>query len=157
LEEHATDSYQNILFGILECHRLVGRYPDVIRVVTHEFKRERMEVHRKAIKWYKSWQVIGINPPFDEEEEKLVARLELENALFPFQNDLYGMHGRLKEKRHERGWKEKSIHQVSRGQPEAVQQLLVWNGGETGHEVFSSNLPWEIQNPNGGDKSDKHD
>jgi hypothetical protein len=64
LEENATDSFQNVLFGLIECNRLVGRYPDTVKVVTHEFKKERIEEHRKAIRWDRNWETVGINPPF---------------------------------------------------------------------------------------------
>jgi hypothetical protein len=64
LDEHATDSFQNILFGILKCYKQLGRYPSTIKVITHAFKRERMLLHKKAIKWYMEWTVFGINPPF---------------------------------------------------------------------------------------------
>lgn len=44
LEELATDSFQNFLFSLLECKRMMGEYPDRLTMVGHEFKRNRFEV-----------------------------------------------------------------------------------------------------------------
>ena len=65
VEEHATDSLQNILFSLCRFHQLRSHWPENIVVVTHDFKRHRMEAHRQAIRWGKGWEVVGIDPPFD--------------------------------------------------------------------------------------------
>jgi hypothetical protein len=65
LEDNATDTFQNILFSILKFYNLKQQYPDKIIVVTHEFKRERVLLHRAAIGWNKPFEVHGIDPEFD--------------------------------------------------------------------------------------------
>jgi uncharacterized SAM-binding protein YcdF (DUF218 family) len=69
LEEHATDSYQNVLFSILEFRRRIGYYPTDLTIVTHAFKNERfLQLHAKALKWPKEKvKVLGLNPPFTGE------------------------------------------------------------------------------------------
>jgi len=66
LEEHATDSYQNLLFSILVFRRYHGYYPAEIIVITHFFKEQRfLALHAKAIHWPSDRiRVLGINPPF---------------------------------------------------------------------------------------------
>jgi hypothetical protein len=65
LEEHATDSYQNILFSILRYEEVCGTYPHRIVVVTHAFKADRMKMHAEAISWQREFDIQGIDPPFE--------------------------------------------------------------------------------------------
>lgn len=44
LEECATDSLQNLLFGLVAFWRATGRWPERVRVVTHAFKSGRFLV-----------------------------------------------------------------------------------------------------------------
>jgi hypothetical protein len=66
LEEHATDSYQNLLFSILAFKKHCGYYPTEIILITHAFKEQRfLELHAKSIRWPSDRiRVLGINPPF---------------------------------------------------------------------------------------------
>lgn len=66
LEEYATDSFQNVLFSILEFRRKFRHYPKDLMIVTHAFKNERfLKLHAKALKWdVECVKVLGINPPF---------------------------------------------------------------------------------------------
>jgi hypothetical protein len=64
LEELATDKFQNILFSILKYRAVKGFYPDSIAVVTHKFKTERAELHRKALRWHRPFTILGQDPPF---------------------------------------------------------------------------------------------
>ena len=49
-EEHARDSYENLLFSICRFRQLTGRWPRNVTVVGYEFKRPRfMDLHRGAI------------------------------------------------------------------------------------------------------------
>jgi DUF218 domain len=64
LEEQATDTYQNLLFSILKYHVVEGRYPGSIVVVTHDFKSQRVHLHRHAIRWSKPFRVYTLDPPF---------------------------------------------------------------------------------------------
>lgn len=69
-EEHATDSYENLLFSIARFKEYVGRYPELITVVGLDLKRERFAtVHRAAIRFPASqFRYVGIDPPelYDE-------------------------------------------------------------------------------------------
>jgi uncharacterized SAM-binding protein YcdF (DUF218 family) len=66
LEEHATDSYQNLLFSILAFKKHHGYYPREIILITHTFKEQRfLNLHAKSIRWPSDRiRVLGINPPF---------------------------------------------------------------------------------------------
>ena len=51
-EEHARDSFENLLFGLCRFYELTGHYPTSVVVVGYEFKRERFsELHRAALRW----------------------------------------------------------------------------------------------------------
>ncbi|KAG6812541.1 hypothetical protein H0H92_002310 [Tricholoma furcatifolium] len=63
-EDHALDSYQNLLFSIARFHEYSGRYPTKITVVGYEFKRARFtELHRAALRWpLANFHYIGVDP-----------------------------------------------------------------------------------------------
>lgn len=49
-EEHARDSYENLLFSVCRFRELTGSYPQNITVVSYDFKEERFAtLHRLAI------------------------------------------------------------------------------------------------------------
>ena len=51
-ENHALDSFQNLLFSIARFHEYTGRWPEHITVVGYEMKRRRFEeLHRVALRW----------------------------------------------------------------------------------------------------------
>jgi hypothetical protein len=72
IEKRATDLYQNLLFSLLEFSRVHGAWPDDIVVVSHDFKRERLQLHRRAIRWIRPFTVEGIDPPFEGKWPMLV-------------------------------------------------------------------------------------
>ncbi|KAG5638800.1 hypothetical protein H0H81_010029 [Sphagnurus paluster] len=63
-EDHALDSYQNLLFSIARFHEYTGRYPTKITIVGYEFKRARFtDLHRAALRWpIEQFQYIGVDP-----------------------------------------------------------------------------------------------
>ncbi|KAG6920064.1 hypothetical protein DXG01_010132 [Tephrocybe rancida] len=63
-EDHALDSYQNLLFSIARFHEYTGRYPVKITVVGYEFKRARFtDLHRLALRWpMEKFHYIGVDP-----------------------------------------------------------------------------------------------
>ena len=63
-EDHALDSFQNLLFSIARFHEYTGHYPTEITVVGYEFKRPRfIELHRAALRWpIQRFHYIGIDP-----------------------------------------------------------------------------------------------
>lgn len=72
-ENHALDSFQNLLFSIARFHEYTGRYPEKITVVGYQMKRQRfVDLHRAAIRWPRDkFEYIGIDP---EGEEGLAAQ-----------------------------------------------------------------------------------
>jgi len=67
-ENHALDSFQNLLFSIARFHEYTGRYPAHITVVGYNMKRRRFsDLHRSAIRWPDaSFDYVGIDPERDE-------------------------------------------------------------------------------------------
>lgn len=63
-EDHALDSFQNLLFSIARFREYTGRYPTKITVVGYEFKRSRFtNLHRAAIRWPRDrFYYIGVDP-----------------------------------------------------------------------------------------------
>ena len=52
LQEHARDSFENLLFSLCRFHSLTGRYPERLLLVSYEFKHERFaSLHAKALRW----------------------------------------------------------------------------------------------------------
>lgn len=95
-EERALDSYQNILFSILQFWRSTSRWPSSLTIVSHAFKRRRLvEAHCNAIAYpLEKVHFIGLNPPgvpdvVDQEE----------NAVNEWLKDPQGQSHSLKSKR----------------------------------------------------------
>ncbi|KAG6821023.1 hypothetical protein H0H93_007913 [Arthromyces matolae] len=63
-EDHALDSYQNLLFSIARFHEYTGRYPTKITVVGYDFKQARFtDLHRAALRWpIEKFHYIGVDP-----------------------------------------------------------------------------------------------
>lgn len=59
------DSYQNILFSIVQFWRSTSRWPNSLTIVSHAFKRRRLvEAHCNAIVFpLEKVDFVGINPP----------------------------------------------------------------------------------------------
>ena len=52
MQEHARDSFENLLFSLCRFHALTGRYPERLVIVSYEFKHERFaSIHAKAVRW----------------------------------------------------------------------------------------------------------
>lgn len=73
-ENHALDSYQNLLFSIARFREFTGRIPERITIVGYGFKKPRFtELHRKAIRWpAHRFDYIGVDP--QGEEHNLIAQ-----------------------------------------------------------------------------------
>lgn len=144
LENHATDSYQNLLFSILRFRQLTSHYPQLITVITHAFKERRfLELHAPAIKWPADRvRIQGINPPFTKAELEETERLSSERAFRLFEEDPYGVRSPLADKRLARNWKESEMLEAFSCLDVEVQSLLRWRGDD-GEDIFSGRLPWE--------------
>ncbi|KAG6494082.1 uncharacterized protein C57A10.07-like [Zingiber officinale] len=97
-EEHARDSFENLLFSVCCFRELTGSYPQNITVISYDFKRERFaQLHRPAIGFPEgSFFYIGTPaaPGAQEAAEKGEAL-----AMAQFQEDPYGCFGTLHRKR----------------------------------------------------------
>jgi hypothetical protein len=136
LEEHATDSLQNLLFSIFLFRQTIGRYPKNIRVITHAFKSKRfLELHAPAIRWPKDRiQVQGLDPVMSSAEVDSTLGGEEKFGYGPWKQDPFGTGSVLSGKRKQRGWKDEQAEKLSKGLEESVVKLLA---GEASKE-----LPW---------------
>lgn len=51
-QEHARDSFENLLFGLCRFHELTGAYPAHVTVVSYSLKKRRfVDLHRAALRW----------------------------------------------------------------------------------------------------------
>lgn len=137
LEEHATDSLQNLLFSILLFRRTTGRYPKHIRIITHAFKERRfLNLHVPAIGWPSNGvQVQGIDPVMSKAELEETILGEQQYGFAPWLKDPLGVGEGLSRKRKQRGWDEATSSQLAEGLEDAVKVLLL-NG------VVTDGLPW---------------
>ncbi|KAF2488450.1 hypothetical protein BU16DRAFT_473868 [Lophium mytilinum] len=138
LEEHATDSYQNLLFPILLFRCTTGRYPEQIRIVTHAFKARRfLELHARAIRWPADrLRVQGIDPVMSAQELAETAEGEERFGYGPWVKDPFGVGDVLGKKRKGRGWDEGVMQEIGEGLEESVRVLLK---GQDPDDAF----PWE--------------
>ncbi|KAG6508064.1 hypothetical protein ZIOFF_033421 [Zingiber officinale] len=97
-EEHARDSFENLLFSVCRFRELTGSYPQNITIISYDFKRERFaQLHRPAIGFPEgSFFYVGTPtaPGSQEAAEKGEAL-----ARAQFQEDPYGCFSTLHRKR----------------------------------------------------------
>jgi hypothetical protein len=138
LEEHATDSFQNLLLSILLFRRTTGFYPKRIRIITHAFKSRRfLDLHAPAIRWPKDRiQVQGIDPIMSSAELDSTLTGEEKTGYAPWKEDPLGTGELLSAKRKERGWDENIVGELIESMEESVKELL--------QGIVPSNLPWEV-------------
>ncbi len=98
LDEFARDSFENLLFSLARFHEIMGATPDRVTVVSWEFKAERFDLHRTALRFpRKRFAFVGANNP---PEEKMKESLEGEaRTVAAFRADLYGALSDLAKKR----------------------------------------------------------
>ncbi|KAJ5793488.1 hypothetical protein N7457_000087 [Penicillium paradoxum] len=156
-ETNATDSYQNLLFSLIQFRVATGVYPRRVTVVTHEFKRARfMQCHFPAVgllpvdskqeDYTNNVAVIGINPPEEVTPLETLTRGELMNGIGLWKQDLYGVNPDLVKKRARRGWFPGMENDVfsNLGLEDVVWQLVRYNGGDYCNKWFLGReiLPW---------------
>lgn len=156
-EHNATDSYQNLLFSLIQFRVYTGVYPRRVTVVTHEFKRARfMQCHFPAVglvpvgpeqeDYAHKVAVIGINPPVEITPLETLTRGEAMNGIGLWREDLYGVNPDLVGKRVRRGWScgmENGIFSHL-GLENVVFDLIRYNGGDNCNKWFPKreSLPW---------------
>ncbi|THH26675.1 hypothetical protein EUX98_g7517 [Antrodiella citrinella] len=141
-EDHALDSFQNLLFSIARFHEYTGSYPELITVVGYEMKRRRFtELHRAALRWpAERFHYIGIDP---DKEVPAARDGERQNGYLPYTLDTYGCHDMLQSKRRSRNPFFR-YHSYYTSSPE-LGGLFNWCPGprEGGHTVlYPGPLPW---------------
>lgn len=133
-EEFARDSFENVLFSICRFKEATESYPEKITVVSWAFKKERFELHRRAIKFPNDRFIFeGVNNPVELEKTK---KGEKTNGIDLFSDDLYGSSGKLAEKRKERNPFNRQHNYVT--SCSELKDLLEYNK----KEIFAKNLPW---------------
>jgi hypothetical protein len=140
-EDHARDSFENLLFGLCRFYELTGHYPASVVVVSYEFKRERFtELHRAALRWpVHRFDYVG-TPALTEGAEKGEAITYDE-----FEKDPYGCGSVLAKKRVIRDPFADGGYAGERC-PD-LEELLKYCGGVVGGSskamIFKGALPWD--------------
>ncbi|SNX82576.1 uncharacterized protein MEPE_01282 [Melanopsichium pennsylvanicum] len=154
-ENFALDSFENLLFSIARFREYTGHYPSRITVVGYGFKKARFEdLHAKAVRWNtrgflrngeRTFQYVGIDDELSDSEASAQYRGEKLKAFNLFDKDMYGCHGRLRQKRIERN-PTRRFHPYMSSAPE-IADLLNWcpapDSGLQG--LYPENLPWDAR------------
>ncbi|XP_027333970.1 uncharacterized protein C57A10.07 [Abrus precatorius] len=97
-EEHARDSFENLLFSFCRFRELTGTYPQNITVVSYDFKEERFaHLHRSAIGFPESRFSYAGTPATSNAKAAALRGEELVRT--QFQRDPYGCRGSLYHKK----------------------------------------------------------
>lgn len=97
-EEHARDSFENLLFSVCRFRELTGTYPQNITVVSYDFKEERFaQLHRSALGFPEGRFFFSGTPATPTAREAAVKGEA--SVRYQFQEDPYGCLGSLHVKR----------------------------------------------------------
>ncbi|KAK9167115.1 hypothetical protein Scep_002306 [Stephania cephalantha] len=97
-EEHARDSFENLLFSVCRFRELTGTYPHNITVVSYDFKKERFaDLHRAAIGFPEARFFYSGTPASSTSKESALKGEALVRA--QFLQDPYGCSGSLHRKK----------------------------------------------------------
>ncbi|GAA5940704.1 uncharacterized protein JCM15063_006333 [Sporobolomyces koalae] len=138
-EDHAMDSFQNLLFSIARFKEFVGHYPSYITVIGYGMKAARFtELHRRALRWpATAFHYIGID---NEGHTEADYEGERQNGYKPFEKDLYGCHDFLLAKRKTRN-PYRRFHGYHSSAPEM--KGIFEYCPTRGDKVFQGRLPWD--------------
>lgn len=138
-EEHARDSFENLLFSICRFKQLTGSYPWNITVVSYDFKENRFaNLHRLALKFPASrffYKGTPASPTAAAAAAKGEASVQIQ-----FQEDPYGCVGALHTKRVARDPFARAVPYPA-GCSE-LNDLFSY----CGTSIFPGKLPWESPN-----------
>ncbi|KAG2257268.1 hypothetical protein Bca52824_076562 [Brassica carinata] len=97
-EEHARDSFENLLFSVCRFRELTGSYPHNITAVSYDFKEERFaHLHRSAMRFPESrFFYLGTPASLTSKEGALKGEAMVRTQ---FQEDPYGCVGSLWRKK----------------------------------------------------------
>ncbi|XP_020110924.1 uncharacterized protein C57A10.07 [Ananas comosus] len=97
-EEHARDSFENLLFSVCRFRELTGSYPQNITVVSYDFKEERFaHLHRSALNLPQS-RFFFVGTPATPTAKEAAMKGEA-SVRAQFLEDPYGCLGSLHQKR----------------------------------------------------------
>uniref|UniRef100_A0A0E0KQX4 DUF218 domain-containing protein n=1 Tax=Oryza punctata TaxID=4537 RepID=A0A0E0KQX4_ORYPU len=97
-EEHARDSFENLLFSVCRFRELTGNYPQNITVVSYDFKEERFaQLHRSAL-GFPEGRFFFLGTPATSTAREAAVKGEAA-VRSQFQEDPYGCLGSLHIKR----------------------------------------------------------
>ncbi|KAL3513824.1 hypothetical protein ACH5RR_026541 [Cinchona calisaya] len=134
-EEHARDSFENLLFSVCRFRELTGNYPHNITVVGYDFKEERfVNLHRSAIRFPDTKFFYSGTPSSQTSREAALKGEELVRT--QFHDDPYGCLGSLRRKKLGRDPFHRSIPYPN-GCPE-IEGLFRY----CGTTQYSGPLPW---------------
>ncbi|GAV58817.1 DUF218 domain-containing protein [Cephalotus follicularis] len=134
-EEHARDSFENVLFSVCRFRELTGSYPHNITVVSYDFKEERFaHLHRSAIGFPESRFFFSGTPASPTSKEAALKGEALVRT--QFQEDPYGCGGSLWHKKLGRDPFHRSIPYPN-GCPE-IEGLFRYCGAAP----YPGSLPW---------------
>ncbi|XP_021862572.1 uncharacterized protein C57A10.07 [Spinacia oleracea] len=134
-EEHARDSFENLLFSVCRFRELTGTYPQNITVVSYDFKEERFaQLHRLAIGFPAS-RFSYVGTPASATSEAAAKKGE-SLVRSQFENDPYGCLSSLRHKKLRRDPFHRSIPYPS-GCPE-IEGLFKY----CGMSLYGGPLPW---------------
>ncbi|KAK6939999.1 hypothetical protein RJ641_029530 [Dillenia turbinata] len=134
-EEHARDSFENLLFSVCRFRELTGSYPKNITVVSYDFKEERFaQLHRSAIRFPQARFFYSGTPASSTAKEAALKGEALVRT--QFQEDPYGCIGSLRRKKIGRDPFHRSIP-YPKGCPE-IEGLFRYCGTAT----YPGSLPW---------------
>ncbi|RDL37569.1 uncharacterized protein BP5553_05002 [Venustampulla echinocandica] len=166
-EEKALDSFHNLLFGILGFREEAGRWPEMITVVSHAFKRDRfVDLHVPALRWpTERFRFLGVDPPYmvegtEEYDEGRAVRTRLgerEGGYVQWESDGQGAGDVLKGKRQkrnawevERVWFVDGQKRVKSGVKSVILNVEGKDGVAVEEEVLlDESQPWEVGDEHG--------
>lgn len=135
-EEHARDSFENLLFSICRFRELTGSYPHNITVVGYDFKEDRfVHLHRSALRFPKGQFFYVGTPSADNSRDAALKGEALVRA--QFQEDPYGCIGSLRRKKLGRDPFHRSVPYPN-GCPE-IENLFRY----CGTAAYPGFLPWD--------------
>lgn len=133
-EDFSRDSFENLLFAMCRFFECTGRRPWRVTVSGWDFKQERLEPHRAALRFPRErFEYVAVNSARDPETARAGER---ENALEPYRLDPYGTHRPLSEKRAKRNPFGRT-HDFAVSCPEATGLLA-----HTGPKLYPGPPPW---------------
>ncbi|XP_004498385.1 uncharacterized protein C57A10.07 [Cicer arietinum] len=134
-EEHARDSFENLLFSVCRFRELTGTYPQNITVVSYDFKEDRFaNLHRSAIGFPESRFFYAGTPATSNAKDAALKGEELVRT--QFSKDPYGCRGSLYHKKLKRDPFHRSIPYPN-GCPE-IESLFRY----CGPTPYPGALPW---------------